>query len=99
MPYNEDRGIDIRLQTKINLAGASAVQGKVKKPDATTATWTMTIYDEANGILRYITSTVTNELGIIGKWQIEPRVVFATGEVYNGAIGEFTVAEVLFPTI
>ena len=96
MPFKQDRGIDIRLQTGINLAGASAVQGKVKKPDATTATWTMTVYDEANGVLRYITATSSDELGIVGKWQLQAKITFATGEIYHGAIGEFSIVDVLF---
>ncbi|MEO0166602.1 MAG: hypothetical protein ABIL39_10755 [candidate division WOR-3 bacterium] len=96
MPFTEDRGIDIRLHTGLNLAGASIAQAKVKKPDNSTTTWTMTIYDEENGVLQYITSTTDNELSLAGTWQIQAKVTFVTGEVYHGSIGSFDVYNVLF---
>jgi len=98
MPYTEDRGIDFRINTTINLAGASAVIAKIKLPSAESTTWTCEVYDETNGILRYITSTSVDELDQAGTWQVQAKVTFASGEVYHGAVASFTVTEVLVPT-
>jgi len=99
MPYTEDRGIDFRINTAINLAGASAAVAKIKKPDLSTTSWTCSIYDEANGIIRYITSTVANELdNQIGIWTVQAKITFASGEIYHGIETTFSVAEVLIPT-
>ena len=100
MPFTEDRGIDFRINTGINLAGASATVAQIKKPDVTTTTWTCTIYDETNGTIRYITPTGTADLdGQTGIWQVQAKITFASGEIYHGLITSFTVTEVLIPTV
>ena len=72
---------------------------KIVKPNATTTSWTCTVLDEANGIIRYITTTGSAILdGQVGTWQVQARIGFATGEVYHGAVGSFPVSEVLVPT-
>lgn len=97
MPYNEDRGLTIIVNTGINLSGYSALKIKYKTPSATPGEWAATIYDEAAGKIYYKSSLAANEL-TTGNWTIQPKITFGTGEVYHGAQGSFAITAVMIPT-
>lgn len=105
MPYTEARGIVYQFDTGYNLANLSSCTLKIVKADGsvdttlTTGSGELTVYDEANGILQWITSTSTDELeDYAGANRCQAELVFSSGEIYFSTVGTFTISDVLVPT-
>lgn len=84
--YKGDIGTEIVLDCGTNIAGATSVSIKVKKPDASTVTWVSSVHN-LNSV-KY--TTVAGDLNLPGKYLLQAHVTLPTWE----GLGETVVLQV-----
>lgn len=84
--FSTQTDLTIKLNTGKNLADASSVYIKYKKPDRTTGQFAAVIVDEQQGIIQYAV-TGSGQIDSIGRWTFWAKVVSESGLV---SIGEPT---------
>lgn len=73
--YVGDEGTILSFDVGANISGALTLEVEVKKPDATTHTWTATL--ESTSVLRYVIQT--GDLDQAGTWKFQAKVTRADG--------------------
>ena len=71
-------GINLRIETGVDLTGYSSALIKVLNPDQTTSTWTPDSIDAENGYLYY--ETTDGDFDDDGEYLFQSYVVFTDGE-------------------
>jgi len=94
-------GFEIWIETKIDLAGASSISFRVRKPDETSASFSPAISDNRDGPrsttrygARYVTADAS-DLDQAGEWEIQVVPVGLGGFTGPGEIATFDVGEAL----
>ncbi len=73
--YVGDVNTEIRLDTEVSLASATALKISARKPDGTEVLWT----GSADGtVVRYY--TLADDLDVAGQWLLQAVVTTAAGE-------------------
>ena len=71
-------GINLRVETGVDLTGYNSALIKVLNPDGTTSSWTPDSVDEENGYLYY--ETVDGDFDDDGQYIFQSYVTFTDGE-------------------
>ena len=88
--FKGDVGVDLRVDTKIDLTGASQTTLKVRKPNKREVEWTATT---SGTELRY--TTASGDFDVAGVYRICAYVEFGAASKHTGETAELTVYEPL----
>ena len=88
--FKGDVGIDLRVDTKIDLTGATKTVLRVQKPNKQEVEWTATVSETE---LRY--TTTSPDFNIVGVYLISAYVEFGATSKHAGETAELTVYEPL----
>ena len=72
--FVDDVGTIILIDMGADISTATSLVLKINKPDATSTTWTPTIY--STRYLKYV--AVTNDFNVVGKYTIQPQFTLGT---------------------
>ena len=84
-------GINLRIQTGIDLSGYESALILVKYPDATEDSWTPDTVTESSGYLNY--ETVIGDLEQNGDYVFQSYVKFENGEIRYGEPARYHIYE------
>lgn len=83
MIYKGQTELSIRVNTGVDITGATAVLLKYKDPNGLEGSFTATIYDSYEGIINYdIVSSL--DLNVVGKWTFWSHITFANAKSAPG---------------
>jgi len=85
-------GLEILIDTGMDLSTATAVSILIRRQNGTTGTWTAEPYADGTAeqtCARY--KTVAGDLDVAGVYQAHARVTLADGSILTGALTEFLV--------
>lgn len=87
--YKNQSFLSIKLNTAVNIAGASSLKIKYKKPSGISGEWIATMVS-ANGMIKYdvASSSILDESGV---WTVWAYITFANGKSAPGDIATFQV--------
>jgi len=84
-------GLDILVDTGLDLADASSVRFDVKKPNGTLATWTATLYTAGGSVSEARYTTVAGDFDQPGTYSLHALVTRADGFAVPGNEALFLV--------
>ena len=93
----QEGGTVFDLSASGPLGVPNAVTFYFRQPDGVIITRTPSplVYDGANGILRWTTTTAA-DFAQLGRWEVQARLGWATGENFGTSIASFLVEETLW---
>lgn len=80
--YIDDVGTEIILDTGSSLAGATATEIIVHKPDGTVTEWAGSVYESTK--IRYIAQP--GDLDTAGRYRLQARIALPTWEGHGGTV-------------
>jgi hypothetical protein len=88
--YKDDVGVQIRVNTGIDLTSATTVSLFISKPNGQNTTWTPTKEQPyTSGILVY--TTMQGDLNAAGTYKLQAYVKFSESQILYGETGSFQV--------
>ncbi len=94
--YINQENLRIRLTTSVNIADATTIKIKYKKPDGTEGSWDAEVEDETNGIIYYDVKKTADGADIdqSGNWKFWAFITFSDGRSAPGeAISQYIYIE------
>lgn len=83
MIYKGQTELSIRVNTGVDITGATSTLIKYKDPNGLEGSFTASIYDSYEGILNYDIVSST-DLNVVGKWTFWSYVTFANAKSAPG---------------
>ena len=79
----------------LDISTATTKQLKFEKGTSRTVVTQTAVFttDGTDGKVEYV--TVADDLDELGLWYVQPHIILAAGDDFHGAVGSFTVSDVL----
>lgn len=84
--YMGDTGTELKLDTEVSLATATAQSIEARRPDGTTVSWPATVVEGTK--VRFF--TLADTLNAAGDWKLQARVTLPTG-AWTGEVATLRV--------